>query len=167
MFTWFMPPKDAHLTHVRSAESVDALTSPTMIEEALARAAMNATPQALPSYQPGSPWILQDLPKEISTARILVYCHGKPAERFTIDSLAVNLLNKVLDERKSEVCLRELPFAIFLLTFDQDEKKRPLFFLSHSTGGLVVKAALIKARGHQAYGVVGDNCYGVAFFGLN
>ena len=52
------------------------------------------------------------------------------------------------------------------LTHNQAEKKRPLFFLSHSTGGLVVKAALIKARGDEQYDVVGDNCYGVAFFGM-
>jgi hypothetical protein len=54
---------------------------------------------------------------------------------------------------------------MLLLTDDQEEKKRPLFFLSHSTGGLVVKAALIKARGHEIYDVIGDNSYGVAFFG--
>jgi alpha-beta hydrolase superfamily lysophospholipase len=57
-------------------------------------------------------------------------------------------------------------FAMLLLTYDKEEKRRPLFFLGHSTGGLVVKAALIKARGHHSYHDVGDNCYGVAFFGM-
>ncbi len=161
-----MPPKNAHLTHVMSAESVGELSSPTLIEEVLARAVMRATASALPSYQPGSPWILKDLPEEMKTAHILVYTHGKPAERSTIDSLAISLLNKVLDERKSEVWLLGCRVTVIWLTFGKDEKKRPLFFLSHSTGGLVVKAALIKARGHQTYDVVGDNCYGVAFFGM-
>jgi hypothetical protein len=48
----------------------------------------------------------------------------------------------------------------------QKKSKRPLFFISHSTGGLVVKAALIKAQEAKSpYNVIGDNCYGVAFFG--
>ena len=55
---------------------------------------------------------------------------------------------------------------MLLLTYDKEEKRRPLFFLGHSTGGLVVKAALIKARGHHSYQDVSDNCYGVAFFGM-
>lgn len=103
MTTWYMPPKEAHLTHVRSAESVDGRPPPTVIEEELARAGMNATAQALPANWAGSPWILQDLPHEIETARVLVYSHGKPEERSTIDSLATNLLDKILDERKSKV----------------------------------------------------------------
>lgn len=69
---------------------------------------MSATAPALPSYQPpGSSWILKDLPEELETARILVYSHGKPAERATIDSLAITLLDKVVNERKSEVLLLE------------------------------------------------------------
>jgi alpha-beta hydrolase superfamily lysophospholipase len=59
-----------------------------------------------------------------------------------------------------------VPFALLLLTCDKEEKRRPLFFLGHSTGGLVIKAALIKALGSDLYHVVGDNCYGVAFFGI-
>ena len=55
---------------------------------------------------------------------------------------------------------------MLLLTYEKEEEKRPLFFLGHSTGGLVVKAALIKARGHQLYHDFLDNCYGVAFFGM-
>jgi hypothetical protein len=112
-----MSPKSAHLTHVRSAESVNELSSPNMIEGALAAAAMSATAPALPSYQPGSPWILKDLPGELKTARILVYSHGKPAERATIDSLAINLLDKVLDERKSEVLLLECYIIVIWLIF--------------------------------------------------
>jgi hypothetical protein len=98
-----MPPKNSYLTHVRSAESVGDLSSPTVIEGVLARAGMTATASALPSYQPGSPWILKDLPEEIKTARVLVYSHGKPEEGSTIDSLAINLLDEVLGKRKSEV----------------------------------------------------------------
>jgi hypothetical protein len=105
IFTWSAPPKDTHLTHVKSADSVNGLSSPTMIKEAIAHAGMKATAQALPTNWAVSPWILQDLPRAIETARILVYNHGKPEERSTIDSLAINLLNNVLDQRKSDVCL--------------------------------------------------------------
>jgi hypothetical protein len=111
-----MSPKSAHLSHVRSAESVNELSSPNMIER-LAAAAMSAAAPAIPSYQPGSPWILKDLPEELKTARILVYSHGKPAERATIDSLAINLLDKVVDERKSEVLLLECYIIVIWLIF--------------------------------------------------
>jgi len=68
---------------------------------------MSATATALPSYQHGLPWILKDLREQLKTARILVYSPPKPPEGSTIDSLAINLLEKVLDERKSEVWLLE------------------------------------------------------------
>jgi len=84
---------------------VNEISPPNIIEGVLAAAALSATAPALPSYQPGSPWILKDLPEELKTARILVYSHGKPSELSTIDSLAINLLDKILDERKSEVWL--------------------------------------------------------------
>ena len=103
MATWYLPPKDAHLTRVRSPDSADVQPPSIEIREALARAAMNATAPALPANWLGLPWLLHDLPQEIETAHILVYTHGKPEENSTIDSLATNLLNKVLDERKSKV----------------------------------------------------------------
>lgn len=100
--SWYVPPKAPHLTQVRSAESVDGTSSPTVVE-ALRGVGMQAIAPAVPSYVTGRPWILQDLPEEINTARILVYCHGKPAEGSTFDKLAANLLDNVLGRRKREV----------------------------------------------------------------
>jgi hypothetical protein len=41
---------------------------------------------------------------------------------------------------------------------------RPLFFVAHSIGGLVVKILLLKAKVPQ-YRTIIYNCHGVAFFG--
>lgn len=118
-------------------------------------------------FRERSPWIINDLPKVIETGRILVYSHGRPEQGCTIESLAITLLDKILEERKTEVIFQGHSSSTFLLTCTKVEQKKPLFFIGHSTGGLVVKAALIKARGHPLYRVVGDNSYGVAFFGVS
>jgi hypothetical protein len=49
------------------------------------------------------------------------------------------------------------------LLMDCQTDERPLFFVCHSTGGLIVKLALIEARSRRS-SVFGD-CYGVSFFG--
>jgi hypothetical protein len=42
---------------------------------------------------------------------------------------------------------------------------RPLFFVAHSVGGLVVKILLLKASKVMQYRPIMYNCHGVAFFG--
>ena len=46
------------------------------------------------------PWIIDDLAVEMKSAQILLYNHGQPEERSTIDSLSNKLLEKIFDERK-------------------------------------------------------------------
>jgi hypothetical protein len=93
----------------------------------------------------GPPWVTCDIGKAIPTARVLVYNHGEPEDGCDINSLAQKLLDHIMSERTEE------------------KTKRPLFFVTHSTGGLIVKAVLIIAQESQ-YTSIGHNCYGVTFF---
>lgn len=48
--------------------------------------------------------------------------------------------------------------------YTQQRQSRPLFFIGHSIGGLVVKLALVKASKIEKYRGVMYNCHGVSFF---
>jgi hypothetical protein len=102
MITWSLPPKDSHLTQVKSASSVNGMVMPTM-DTMEAMALVGKTPLALVPFPERSPWIIKDLPNTIDTGRILVYSHGRPEEGSTIESLAVTLLETLIEERKTEV----------------------------------------------------------------
>lgn len=47
----------------------------------------------------------------------------------------------------------------------RQNEPRPIFFISHSVGGLVVKLALGKASRNPLYESILYDCYGAAFFG--
>lgn len=79
-------------------------------------------------------------------ARVLLYHHGLLRENDKIEALGQRLLNRLLHERKS------------------DTSRRPLFFICHSTGGLVAKACLALASRAEPYQAVLSSCYGIAFF---
>jgi len=54
--------------------------------------------------------------------------------------------------------------ALFhLANINLQKDNRPIFFVCHSTGGLVVKMALAEAQ-RSKHPILGD-CYGVTFFG--
>ena len=44
-------------------------------------------------------------------------------------------------------------------------QSRPLFFIAHSVGGLVVKQAIVRASQIEKYRGIWYNCHGVTFFG--
>jgi len=48
-------------------------------------------------------WITRALRDKIPCARVLIYSHGKPKEDDDLDSLATNLLEHVISERKGDV----------------------------------------------------------------
>ncbi|KMK62050.1 hypothetical protein Y699_02891 [Aspergillus fumigatus Z5] len=93
------------------------------------------------------PWLMSDLMKEIPNARVLLYDHGKPSVRDDLTSLAHNLLNQLHQRRLSA------------------KSRRPIFFICHSTGGLVAKAALVIAsQASSNMKSILSSCHGIAFF---
>lgn len=80
------------------------------------------------------------------SARVLLYNHGLLHEHDSIEGLGQRLLTLLLQERQS------------------DRSRRPLFFICHSTGGLVAKACLALAARAEPYHAVVTSCYGIAFF---
>ncbi|KAK4242766.1 hypothetical protein C8A03DRAFT_28995 [Achaetomium macrosporum] len=93
-----------------------------------------------------SPWITRDLRMSASIARVFLYRHRALHEGMTLESLSEDLLDQVEQVRK------EAP-------------PRPLFFIAHSIGGLVVKSALVRATKIPRYQEIIDSCHGVTFFG--
>jgi hypothetical protein len=81
---------------------------------------------------------------DLRYARVLLYDHGFPEEDNTLKVLAHRLLEKIEELRRHE------------------DEARPIFFVCHSTGGLVVKMALAEAQ-RSKNPILGD-CYGIAFF---
>ncbi|EPS29369.1 hypothetical protein PDE_04318 [Penicillium oxalicum 114-2] len=92
------------------------------------------------------PWLESELLKRIPRARVLLYSYGQISERDSIEALGQRLLNLLMHERRHEI--------------DQ----RPIFFLCHSTGGLVVKACLALASRTEPTQAILTSCHGTAFF---
>ena len=93
------------------------------------------------------PWLISDLRRYIPNARVLLYNHGMPTDGDTLDSLGRTLLDQLLKQRETT------------------SNRRPLFFICHSTGGLVTKSVIVRAgrsRSNQTYSIL-TNCYGIAF----
>ena len=59
---------------------------------------------------------------------------------------AVNLLNRLASKR-------------------EDAEERPIIFVAHSLGGIIVKRALVEAKLDDSYKAIRGATYGIAFFG--
>ncbi|KAL6234165.1 hypothetical protein BDW75DRAFT_241365 [Aspergillus navahoensis] len=95
-----------------------------------------------------SPWLTTELRRFIPNARVLLLDHGGLGAADTLDLLATRLLNKLQEARKST------------------SRRRPIFFICHSTGGVVATAALVKAsRSPSPLDSIFSSCFGIAFFG--
>lgn len=92
-------------------------------------------------------WVRQGIRRYVSTARVLLYRHRELLEGVSLNLLAKDLLKNLL------------------LTRDPNQRSRPIFFIAHSVGGLVVKKALLMARTDDRYRAILYNCYGISFFG--
>ncbi|ROV94143.1 hypothetical protein VPNG_09365 [Cytospora leucostoma] len=91
-------------------------------------------------------WVRQGIRRYANTARVLLYRHRELTELTTLDELARDLLDNVLQRREGL------------------SASRPVFFIAHSIGGLVVKQALLKAGHDEKYREILLNCHGVTFF---
>lgn len=92
-------------------------------------------------------WIRQGIRKEVSTARVMLYRHRELVEGMTIETAADDLIEQMVKMREGL------------------KKARPIFFICHSIGGLVVKLALVKAREREELRTLMYDCHGITFFG--
>lgn len=81
----------------------------------------------------------------------MAYDHGDIKEEWTLKSLSTDLLRLLFEERSHG-------------TGAPEPNNRPLFFICHSVGGLVVKIALTEAYRHPDYRPIAIFCHGVTFF---
>ncbi|KAF9876813.1 hypothetical protein CkaCkLH20_05659 [Colletotrichum karsti] len=91
-------------------------------------------------------WVRQGIRKDVNKARVLLYRHREMIEGLTLDELADDLIEQVWSVREG------------------NQRSRPLFFIAHSIGGLVVESALLKATQSSRYKPFMYNCHGVTFF---
>ncbi|KAK2599604.1 hypothetical protein N8I77_011344 [Diaporthe amygdali] len=91
-------------------------------------------------------WVRQGIRRYASTARVMLYRHRELNDSTTLDGLARDLLEKVLQRREGH------------------HVSRPVFFIAHSIGGLVVKKALLLASKSEKYRGILFNCHGITFF---
>ncbi|KAI1149498.1 hypothetical protein F4825DRAFT_430173 [Nemania diffusa] len=91
-------------------------------------------------------WIRQGIRKEVDKARVMLYRHREIVEGMTIESAADDLIGQVMKIRAGL------------------KKARPIFFICHSIGGLVVKEALVRAREHEELRPFMYDCHGITFF---
>ncbi|KAJ5590354.1 hypothetical protein N7450_004326 [Penicillium hetheringtonii] len=93
-----------------------------------------------------SPWLGSGFLGYMPRARVLLYNHGELRENDKIEALGQRLLNGLLNERKKHPA------------------SRPIFFICHSTGGLVAKACLALASRAEPNQAILTSCHGIAFF---
>ena len=95
-------------------------------------------------------WLRDFLPAKIPYARILLFGYNSNVAFETsiagVREQAANLLNRLSLKRGGA-------------------ELRPIVFIAHSLGGIVVKRALIEARLDSTYQDIHDATHGIAFFG--
>ena len=98
------------------------------------------------------PWLTKELREKIPQARVILYNHGSLKEGDTLSILAERLLRKLCESRKGTLDVRNQPSGC-----------RPIFFICHSTGGLVAKEALVIANQMKSFTTVANATYGMTF----
>ncbi|KAF4240075.1 hypothetical protein CNMCM8980_005445 [Aspergillus fumigatiaffinis] len=102
-----------------------------------------------PSGNNGRLWLRDDLPKALPESRIFL-CEYDSTVAYDRDR------SSFLD--KANALLEAITIK------RRDANQRPLLFLGHSLGGLLIKQALINAHNNKRYTPIKDATVGVAFF---
>lgn len=104
------------------------------------------------THENGTFWPEELLPELLPTARVLLFAYNSSilsnASNVPVAGHAQSLLNDVKNRR-----------------LEAKEIHRPLIFVAHSLGGLLVKQALIEARlNERKYSCLKASTYGLVFF---
>ncbi|MCJ1270174.1 hypothetical protein MMC22_010070 [Lobaria immixta] len=95
-------------------------------------------------------WLRDFLPPQLPAARVLLFGYNANVAFETsiagVREQAMNLLNRIASKR-------------------DDDENRPIVFVAHSLGGIVVKRALVEAKLDDSYKSIREATYGIAFFG--
>ncbi|KAG5800273.1 hypothetical protein H9Q69_000710 [Fusarium xylarioides] len=97
--------------------------------------------------RPAPSWVRQGLRREADRARILLYEHPSTTEDTRLSTMADALLEELESLRKRE------------------KQTRPVVFVGHSIGGVIIKMVLTKASRDPSFEDIYRQCYGAAFFG--
>ncbi|OHE90416.1 hypothetical protein CORC01_14293 [Colletotrichum orchidophilum] len=98
-----------------------------------------------PSGPTGRLWLRDDLPKYVPDSRIFIYQYNATAVYGKDRSTFIDKANDLRLER-------------------EDVESRPILFLGHSMGGLLIKQALINAHNNPKYTPIKNATRGLAFF---
>lgn len=95
-------------------------------------------------------WLQDFLPADIEGARVMTFGYNAETAFKTsadIFDYARGLLRRLVDHRE-----------------ESDEKTRPIIFIVHSLGGIIVKQALVLAHAEAQYRCIKDKTVGIFFF---
>ncbi|CAI6284793.1 unnamed protein product [Periconia digitata] len=103
-------------------------------------------------HSEGTMWLRDYLPKDLQNCRILIW--GKHSQFHPGPNPSHGVVTHYRDSLIDDLCrLRDSGF----------HKHRPLILMGHSFGGILIKAAFVKA--HQDYHEIRDTIGGLVFFG--
>ncbi|KAK4190766.1 hypothetical protein QBC35DRAFT_488885 [Podospora australis] len=139
------PGADPVQTWIYDHDSSSDSNYPVEVGSHLSRNSTQTSRSHSSSIRRASPWVTLKLRERASIARVFLYRHRTLHEGMTLKSLSNDLLEQVQKIRNGA--------------------SRPLFFIAHSIGGLVVKSALVRACQKTKYQNIMDDCHGVTFFG--
>ncbi|SLM40430.1 hypothetical protein A1O9_11900 [Lasallia pustulata] len=94
-------------------------------------------------------WLRDFLPPQLPSARVLLFGYNANVAFETsiagVREQAINLLNRIASKR-------------------EEAEEKPIVFVAHSLGGIVVKRALVEAKLDDSYKSIREATYGIAFF---
>ncbi|MCJ1349722.1 hypothetical protein MMC31_007963, partial [Peltigera leucophlebia] len=97
-------------------------------------------------------WLKDFLPQDVPYARVMTFGYNAEAAfgNTTADIIdhAKSLLSSLVDKREED-----------------DELRRPIIFIGHSLGGIVIKQSLFQAKIEERYNSINESTVGIVFLG--
>jgi hypothetical protein len=140
--TWARDPFPPNYFNLPLVDDDDHLAIKELVKDAILNPAIDRVLPKAPHI-----WVRQGIRQSADIARVALYRHRELSEDTTLEQLAGDLLEHVMGLREGL------------------KQSRPLFFIAHSVGGLVVKQAIVMASLVEKYRGIWYNCHGVTFFG--